>query len=230
MRKLAVITGGTKGIGRAIVEKLAAENFDVYITARTAADLHETKTVVEERYPVKCHVFAGNIGDKNDVKSLAENILNLNQTVEILVNNAGLYRAGLMMEEPDNTLEKLIEINLYGAYYLTKELLPNFTERKSGHIFNICSVASISTPENSGSYTISKFALLGFNKVLREEMKPYSVRVTAVLPGATYTDSWKDEDVSPEVLMPPEDIAAAVWNAYTMKNSVVEEIVLRPMG
>lgn len=229
MRKLAVITGGTKGIGRAITEKLAAENFDVFITARTAADLNETKAVIEEKFAIKCHVFAGNIGDKNDVKSLAENILNLKQPVEILVNNAGLYRAGLMMEEPDNTLERLIEINLYGAYYLTKELLPNFTKRKSGHIFNICSVASISTPENSGSYTISKFALLGFNKVLREEMKSYKVRVTAVLPGATYTDSWKDEDVSPEALMPPEDIAAAVWNAYAMKNSVVEEIVLRPM-
>lgn len=230
MGKLAVITGGTKGIGRAITEKLAAENFDVYITARTAADLSEAKTVIEEKFGVKCHVFAGNIGDKNDVKSLADNILNLKQPVEILVNNAGLYRAGLMMEEPDNTLEKLIEINLYGAYYLTKELLPNFTARKSGHIFNICSVASISTPENSGSYTISKFALLGFNKVLREEMKPYKVRVTAVLPGATFTDSWKDEDVSPETLMPPEDIAAAVWNAYAMKNSVVEEILLQPMG
>ncbi len=230
MRKLAVITGGTKGIGRAISEKLAAENFDIFISSRTAADLGETKTFIEEKYAVKCLVFAGNIGDKNDVKSLAENILSLNQPVEILVNNAGIYRGGLMIEEPDNTLEKLIEINLYGAYYLTKELLANFTERKCGHIFNICSVASISTPENSGSYTITKFGLLGFNKVLREEMKPHKVRVTAVLPGATYTDSWKDEDVSPETLMLPEDIAAAVWNAYSMKNSVVEEIVLQPIG
>lgn len=230
MRKLAVITGGTKGIGRAIAESFADKGFDIFITARTADDLNELKAKIENECEVKCHVFAADIGNKTDVRSLAKRVLELNQTIEVLVNNAGLYRAGLMIEEPDNTLEKLININLYGAYYLTKELLNNFTENRSGHIFNICSVASISTPENSGSYTISKFALLGFNKVLREEMKPFKVRVTAVLPGATFTDSWKDEDVSPEILMPPEDIAAAVWNAYAMKNSVVEEIVLRPMG
>jgi short-subunit dehydrogenase len=230
MRKLVVITGGTKGIGRAIAERFAAEGFDLFVTARTEKYLDELKISIEAKHAVKCHVFSGNIGDKSDVRELAKGILQLNQAVEVLVNNAGLYRAGLLADEPDNTLEKLIEINLYGAYYLTKELLPNFTERRTGHIFNICSVASISTPENSGSYTISKFALLGFNKVLREEMKPHNVRVTAVLPGATLTDSWKDEDVPPEILMPPEDIAAAVWNAYAMKNSVVEEIVLQPMG
>lgn len=230
MRKLVVVTGGTKGIGRAIAERFAIEGFDLFITARTAKDLSEVKERIETKYAIKCHIFAGDIGNKNDVKSLAKSILNTNQIVEVLVNNAGLYRAGLMTEEPDGTLEKLMGINLYGSYYLTKELLNSFTENRSGHIFNICSVASFSTPENSGSYTISKFALLGFSKVLRVEMKPHKVRVTAVMPGATLTDSWKDEDVSPEILMPPEDIAAAVWNAYAMKNSVVEEIVLRPMG
>jgi short-subunit dehydrogenase len=229
MKKLAIITGGTKGIGRAIAECFAAEGFDLFITARTAEDLSELKATIEAKYTVICHVLAGDVGDKSDIKHLSDNILRLNQPVEVLVNNAGLYRAGLLVDEPDNTLEKLMNINVYGAYYLTKELIPNFIKLRSGHIFNICSIASISTPENSGSYTISKFALLGFSKVLREEMKPHGVRVTAVMPGATFTNSWKGEDVSPDVLMPPEDIAAAVWSAYAMKNSVVEEIVLQPV-
>lgn len=228
--KLAVITGGTKGIGRAIAERFASEGFDLVVTARTADDLQELRLVLEKKHSVTCHTFISNISKKSDNAELIEQILMLNKPIDVLVNNAGIYRAGLLIDEPDGTLEQLIETNLYGAYYLTQGLLPDFIRRRGGHIFNICSVASISTPQNSGSYTISKFALLGFNKVLREEMKPYKVRVTAVLPGATLTDSWKDEEVSPEILMPSEDIAAAVWNAYSMKNSVVEEILLRPMG
>lgn len=230
MKKLAVITGGTKGIGKAIAERFAAENFDLVITARSREDLQRVSSFIEQTYAVKCYTLVSDISKKSDNVELIKYISTLNNYVEVLVNNAGVYHSGLLIDEPDGTLERLIETNLYGAYYLTRGLLPEFIEKRAGHIFNICSVASISTPENSGSYTISKFALLGFNKVLREEMKPYNVRVTAVLPGATFTDSWKDEDVTPETLMPPEDIAAAIWNAYAMKNSVVEEIVLRPMG
>ena len=230
VNKLAVITGGTKGIGRAVAERFASEGFDTLITARTSDDLKQVRLHIEKKYSVKCHVFAGDISNKNDTVELVKRILALNNPVDALINNAGMYRAGQMKDEPDGVLEQLIETNLYGAYHLTKGFIPDFIKRKGGHIFNICSVASISTPENSGSYTISKFALLGFSKVLREEMKPHNVRVTAILPGATFTDSWKGEDVSPDALMPPEDIAAAVWNAYTMKNSVVEEILLRPMG
>lgn len=226
--KLAVITGGTKGIGRAVAEQFASKGFDLVITSRTHTDLQEVQSFIEKKYSVTCYVFTSNISKKSDNTELVKDILDLKTPVDVLINNAGIYRAGLLKDEPNGTLEQLIETNLYGAYYLTKGLLLGFTARRAGHIFNICSVASISTPENSGSYTISKFALLGFNKVLREEMKPYNVRVTAVMPGATLTDSWKGEEVSPEALMPPEDIAAAVWNAYTMKNSVVEEIVLRP--
>lgn len=230
VNKLAVITGGTKGIGRAVAERFASEGFDVLITARTSSDLKQVRSYIEKKYSVSCYVFTSNISNKSDTTELVKYILALDTPVEALINNAGMYRAGLMKDEPDGILEQLIETNLYGAYHLTKGLLSGFIKRKEGHIFNICSVASISTPENSGSYTISKFALRGFNKVLREEMKPYNVRVTAILPGATFTDSWKGEDVSPDALMPPEDIATAVWSAYSMKNSVVEEILLRPMG
>lgn len=226
--KLALITGGTKGIGRAIAERFAFEGFAVLITARTWHDLKEVQTSIENTFSVRCYIFKGNISNKSENAELLHYISTIEEPLLALVNNAGIYRAGLLADEPDGTLEQLMETNLYGAYYLTLGLLPSFIEKKAGHIFNICSVASISTPQNSGSYTISKFALLGFSKVLREEMKPYGVRVTAVLPGATLTDSWKNEQVDPNALMPPEDIAAAVWNAYSMKSSVVEEIILRP--
>jgi short-subunit dehydrogenase len=102
-------------------------------------------------------------------------------------------------------------------------------DRKSGHIFNICSTASKIPYINGGSYCVSKFALYGMSKVLREEMKTHNVKVTSVLPGATLTASWEGTDIPAERFMPPEDVAASIWNAYSLSSrTAVEEIILRP--
>jgi NADP-dependent 3-hydroxy acid dehydrogenase YdfG len=101
--------------------------------------------------------------------------------------------------------------------------------KKSGYVFNICSTASIKAYPNGGSYCISKFALLGMTKVLREELKEHNVKVTAILPGATLTDSWKGTDVPENRFIKPTDIAETIWNAYLLsKNTVIEEILIRP--
>ena len=93
----------------------------------------------------------------------------------------------------------------------------------------MCSVASIAAYPNGGSYSISKFALYGMSKVLREELKPHGIRVVSVLPGATLTASWTGTDLPPDRFMKPEDVADAVWGAYSLsRNSVVEDIVIRP--
>jgi short-subunit dehydrogenase len=126
-------------------------------------------------------------------------------------------------------LETLMEVNLYSAYYLTRAVLPLMLPQRAGHIFNMCSIASIIAYPNGGSYTISKFALLGFSKSLREEMKPKGIKVTAILPGATWTDSWRGADFPENRLMQASDIAKAVWAAYQMSGAaVVEELVIRP--
>jgi short-subunit dehydrogenase len=102
-------------------------------------------------------------------------------------------------------------------------------DRRRGHIFNMCSVASLFAYPNGGSYSITKFALLGFTKVLREELKPYGVRVTSVMPGATLTASWQGTDLPDERFMRVEDVAETIYAAYSLsQQSVVEEIVLRP--
>jgi short-subunit dehydrogenase len=102
-------------------------------------------------------------------------------------------------------------------------------EAKKGHIFTICSTASIMAYPNGGSYCISKFALYGMTKVLREEMKPHNVKVTAVLPGATFTDSWKGVDLPEERFIDSMDIAESIWATYSLSpRAVVEEILIRP--
>jgi short-subunit dehydrogenase len=102
-------------------------------------------------------------------------------------------------------------------------------EKKKGHIFNMCSIASLKAYKNGGSYSISKFALLGFTKNLREEMQLYGIKVTAVMPGAVYTDSWSGSGVSPQRIMASEDVAALINSASQLSvQAVVEEIILRP--
>jgi short-subunit dehydrogenase len=102
--------------------------------------------------------------------------------------------------------------------------------QKKGHIFNMCSIASLHAYTNGGAYSISKFALLGFSKNLREEMKPHGIKVTAVIPGAVYTDSWAGSGVSRERIMQAADVAAMIYTAAQLSpQACVEDIVLRPL-
>jgi short-subunit dehydrogenase len=120
-------------------------------------------------------------------------------------------------------------INLYSAYHLTRALLSCLRPYRRGHIFNMCSIASLIAYPNGGSYTISKFALLGFSKALREELKPEGIKVTSVMPGAAWSDSWRGANFPVERLMQADDIAKMIWAAYQLSDSaVVEDLVIRP--
>ena len=229
MSKLAVITGGTKGIGRAIVEKFASQKFDIITCSRSPEELAALKMHLEQAYSIKTHPFAADLSIRSEVKAFTDFVTDLGLPVDILVNNAGFFVPGLMTEEKEGTLESMVEANVYSAYYTTRGLSSAMKTRKQGHIFNMCSIASIIAYPNGGSYAISKFALLGFSKVLREELKGYNIRVTAVLPGATRTASWDGVDLPDERFMKPEDVAEAIFGAYSLSpRSVVEEIIIRP--
>lgn len=147
-----------------------------------------------------------------------------------LVNNAGIYMPGSIQTEEDGVFEALIQSNLASAYHTTRAFFPHIQKASKGHIFNICSTASITAYTNGGSYCISKFGLLGFSKVLREELKTSNVGVTALLPGATLTDSWAGVELPESRFMQPSDVANVLWNAWELSpGCVLEEIVLRPV-
>ena len=150
-------------------------------------------------------------------------------TPGIPINNAGQFLPGRVHNEPEGLLEQMISANLYSDYHLTRALLPAMMEAESGHIFNICSIASIAAYANGGAYSISKFALLGFSKNLREELKPFNIKVTSVLPGAAWTDSWAGSGVDPKRIMEAADVAAMAYAASQLSaQACVEEILLRP--
>lgn len=231
MKKLAVITGGTKGIGKALVEGFAAEGLSIATCSRNGDELHQIQKEVTTTYPdIDFFIQTVDVAIKDAIKDFASWVLSQNIPVEVLVNNAGLFIPGQIHNEDDGVLETMIQTNLYSAYHLTRALINGMKERKNGHIFNICSTASITAYENGGSYGISKFGLLGMSKVLREEMKPFNIRVTSIIPGATYTNSWKGTDLPEERFMKAEDVAEMVLAAYRIsERTVVEEMIIRPL-
>ncbi len=229
MNKVIVVTGGTKGIGLAVIEKFASQGFDIVACARNAAELDSLCKSIEEKYPVKVFTKSTDMGNKVQVKAFADFVLSLNRPIDVLVNNAGFFIPGEISTEPEGTLESMINANLYSAYNLTRGLVGEMKKEKSGHIFNICSIASFTAYVNGGSYAISKFAMLGFSKCLREELKKFNIRVTAVMPGATKTRSWDGVDLPDDRFIPASDIAETIFSAYALSGrSVVEEIVIRP--
>lgn len=227
--KQVVITGGNKGIGRALAEGFAAEGATLYLCARHAESLDETADFLIKTYSgCKVYTRATDLLVKENVIEFGNWVLEKG-TPDILINNAGYFVPGSTYDEPDGILEKMLGINLFSAYHLTRTLLPPMIQRRSGHIFNICSIASLKAYSNGGSYGISKFALLGLSRNLREELKSFGIKVTVVQPGAVLTDSWGDFDNSAHRIMETGDIVKMVLSAASLSaGATVEEIVIRP--
>lgn len=225
-----IITGASKGFGKSIAAIFAAHGHDVYICARNAETLLSTQKELQVKFPDRrIEAMACDLSLPDGAKAFGKWFLSFNIPLDVLVNNAGLFEPGNVYNEPEGTLEQMISANLYSAYHLTRVLITKMTAQRSGHIFNMCSIASLKAYPNGGAYSISKFALAGFSKNLREEMKPFGVKVTAVYPGAAYTDSWSGTGIDPQRIMEADDIAKMIYAASLLSpQACVEDIVLRP--
>lgn len=227
--KIAVVTGGTKGIGRAIVEKFARENFHVITCARNEIDLVALREDMRLLYGARVSTFTADLSDTTQVEAFGRAVLTYG-TPAVWVANAGIYATGRMTEDPPNLLSDLLAINLLSNYTLARLFAPAMKQAAEGHIFTICSVASYKPIPEAGSYCVSKAALYGFTKVLREELRLHGIKVTAVLPAATLTSSWDDEPVKPTNILQPNDIANSLWAAYSLSpQATTDEIHISPL-
>lgn len=226
----AVITGASRGIGKAIAETFAANGYNLFLCSIKEENLLRAAKELKERFPqISLYTKATDLGKRENATEFADWVLSQTNTIDILVNNAGTFMPGNISDEEVGVLERTMEVNLYSVYYLTRAFLPKMISQKRGHIFNLGSIAGLQAYPNGGSYSISKFALMGFSKNLRHELKPYGVKVTIILPGAVYTDSWKASGVAEERIMESADIASLVYAATQLSpQATVEEIVVRP--
>lgn len=227
-----LITGASRGIGRAIANAFAGDGkkHTLLLVSKQREAIESSTAALQQSYPdCSLHAFACDLTRLDAVQQMAADIIRTFGAPDILVNNAGYFIPGSIHSEPEGTLEEMLQVNLMSAYQLTRAVLPSMLQKKQGHIFNICSIASLQAYSNGGSYSISKFALLGFGKNLREELKPHGIRVTNIMPGAVWTDSWSNSGVSPDRIMEAADVAAMVHStAFLSSRACVEDMVLRP--
>ena len=226
----AVITGASRGLGKAIAEIFAMNGYNLYLTSVSELKLYKAVEELMTRFPavvIKAKPF--DLSKKQEAKDFGRWILDFNIPVDVLVNNAGSFAGANVHDEAEGALEQMIETNLYSAYHLTRVLVPAMIKQKSGHIFNMSSIAGLKAYPGGGSYSISKFALRGFSVNLREELKQHAVKVTTVFPGAAYTDSWASTGIKKERFMEAADIAKMIFAASRLSpQACVEDIILRP--
>lgn len=225
-----VITGASKGFGRSIAEVFAEGGHDLYLCSRNEVDLYKTMEALITQFPGRTiRAKAFDLSIKEQAQAFGNWVLSHGVGIDVLVNNAGLFDPGSVHNEPDGVLEHMIAVNLYSAYHLTRTLIPSMIQQQQGHIFNMCSIASLQAYPNGGAYSISKFALAGFSKNLREEMKPHGIKVTTIYPGAAYTASWSGSGIDPKRIMKAKDIATMIYAAAQLSpQACVEDIILRP--
>ena len=226
----AVITGASRGIGKAVAQIFALHGYNLYLSSKNETHLLQAVEELQTSYPnISIDAKAFDLGNKQEANLFGDWVLNNADTIDVLVNNVGTFVQGNISNEPDGALEQMLHVNLHSAYHTTRALLPKMMAEKSGHIFTMCSIASLAAYPNGGAYSISKYALLGFTKNLRHELMPYNIKVTAIIPGAVYTDSWKGSGVSENRIMEAEDIAMMIYTTSRLSpQATVEEIVIRP--
>jgi short-subunit dehydrogenase len=225
-----VITGASKGIGKAIAKVFIAHGHTLLICSRNEKELELVSSELQAlNSDAKIFYKEADLSKKEACLHFGNWCKTMVDKIDILVNNSGHFIPGSIYNEADGMLEQMITSNLYSAYHVTRNLVDNMLRHKAGQIFNICSIASLQAYPNGGSYSISKYAMYGFSKNLREEMKPFGIKVCAVMPGAVYTNSWLGSGVDEQRIMEAADIAQMIYAAATLSpQAVMEDIILRP--
>ena len=227
-----LITGATKGMGKAIALEMAKNNHSLALCARNQNELDLLKKELLNIKPnIDLLLVKTDCGIKEEVLAFAEQAIAHFKKIDVLVNNVGMFSPSPILKEEDEMLSSHFNINVLAPYILYKKTAPLMIKEGNGHIFNICSIASLQTIVDAGSYCVTKAALLSLNNIMREETKHFGVKVTAIIPGSTLTSSWDVTNVSPDKFVLPEDIAKSISNIMQLsKGANVDQIVITPQS
>ncbi|MEK3798473.1 3-ketoacyl-ACP reductase [Peribacillus sp. FSL H8-0477] len=207
--KTALITGAGRGIGRATAIAFAKEGINVGLVGRTKENLEKVAAELKP-YGVKVALAAANVANNAEVIKAVDQIKAELGAIDILINNAGIGKFGSFLELSPEEFENIIQVNLMGTYYVTRAVLPEMIEQKSGDIINISSTAGQKGAPVTSAYSASKFGVLGLTESLMLEVRKHNIRVSALTPSTVATDLAIDTnltDGNPDKVMQPEDLA-----------------------
>ncbi len=216
MKKVALITGGTRGIGYAVARRFHRAGFEVFVVGR------------RERFR-EFNYLRADVRNYEEVRRAVEEVVERSDGIDVLVASAGVAYVGRVEDTPVEAWKRLIDTNLSGVFYTVRAALPHI--RDGGHIFVLGSIASVRAFPGWAAYCATKFGVYGFAQALGEELKG-RIKVTTVMPGAVDTDLWNGLAYVPprERMMRAEDVAEAIFNAYENGAWVRDLLLLPPHG
>ena len=188
-RKVALITGGSRGIGKAIAKKFAKEGYDIVINyVSESAELGKVKEEMIENRNVDILFVKADVTNYNGCEEMIKEVINKFGRIDVLVNNAGITKDGLLMRMKEEDFDKVIEVNLKGTFNVTKNVIPYMMKQRSGKIVNISSVVGIGGNAGQANYAASKAGIIGFTKSLAKELASRNILANCVAPGFIKTD------------------------------------------
>lgn len=222
-----LISGASKGLGRTLAQHFGSQENDLILIARSMNQLADLKQELE--FPIDVQIISADLSQK------AEREKCLNQididSIDVLINNVGLYAEDNPSTLNLEQLDELLELNLKSAIELTQAVIPSFKKRKQGQIITINSVMGKTASAQAANYSISKYALKAWTDGLREELRPYQIKVCNLYPGAINTSSWDGIDVNRSQMIQKEDLANLIESILKMgPSTLVEEVVLSPLN
>jgi len=231
MKPVILITGASQGIGAAIAKTFAKElsGCRLALVARSQKNLTAVALRCMKLGAGAAEIFPCDVSDAAAVETMAAAVAKRFGVLNVLINNAGVFRAAPLFETSVEDFDEIMATNLRSVFLVSRAFVPAMAQRGRGDVFNMSSIAGLNAYPNGAAYCAAKFGVTGLTKVMRMELKDKGVRVTAVHPGATFSPSWKGSGVAEERMMPAEDVARALVDVYrTSRRTVIEEIVLRP--
>ena len=228
--QVALITGGSSGIGLAIASTLVDEGMIVAITAREPKRLEKAATVLRAKGG-KVIAAPADVSQSSDVTAFVDQVIDEAGRIDLLVNNAGIYKLGEIVNLSEADWDAVLDINLKGAFLCTKAVFPIMKEQQSGYVINISSVAGKTGFGGASAYCASKFGMIALTESLLEEGVKHHIRSTAICPGYVATPMVAEVGVPQEEMIPPEDIAKLVSSLlHLAPHTVIREIVVNRTG
>ncbi|RLD14542.1 MAG: 3-oxoacyl-[acyl-carrier-protein] reductase [Caldiserica bacterium] len=201
--KTALITGGARGIGRAVSLSLSEKGFDIGINFRKSKEeARQLKREIEERFNRRVLLLKGDVSKRRDVQNIVKDFLKEFGRIDVLVNNAGVTKDNLLIRLTENDFREVVDVNLIGTFLMTKEVIPHMLRRRSGSIINISSIVGIFGNKGQTNYSASKAGIIGFSKSLAKEVASRNIRINVIAPGFIETDMTEEiqEEIKEKIL------------------------------